>query len=415
MAKALNALLPVARWAVISLAVGTLLTSIIGLFLFPQYAGRHLDAFVPHAWWTGAEVQQALAELGWPAMAAAWFEGARDLVSVLLVYSITALILWKKSQDWFGLMLMVVFVIMGPIGGSLNLPIIEKLPGLSGFYDFTGAIGWQLFFLIFIFFPNGRPVPSWAAWFAAGYAAFMLVAVSNAQLNNSLVSTFLGTFMVMLAIGSQVYRYLRRSNAVQRQQTRWVVSVLGLFLVILPVGFLVGFQAPPADQLGPALIKDYALNIVFSMIFWLTPAAIAIAVLRYHLWDLDILIRRTLLYALLSGMLGLVYFGSVVLLQQFFRAISGQNSPVAVVISTLAIAALFTPLRRGLQTVIDRRFFRRKYDAQNAIERFSQSLRGHVNLQAVEDELVETVSATIQPTSVTIWLRQAEGRKDHAR
>jgi len=391
------------RWAVVSFAVAVLLISILGLFRYPDYAARHLEEFTPHYQWTGGQVQKALAELGWSPLTAAWFDLGRNLLGLLVVYSISAAILWKKSRDWFGLFLTAVFIIQGSISGNLFKPVIEILPGLTIVNEIFGAVGWQLFFLLFFFFPNGRPVPAWAGWFVAGYSVFMLAALKFEGLSSP-VGSIAGPSMVILAIGSQIYRYIRRADPVQRQQTKWVVIVLGFFLLLIPFGYLFGFQAPPPGSLGPALIKDYSFLTLLHLVFWLAPAAIAMAVLRYRLWDIDLIIRRTLLYALLSGLLGLVYFGSVLLLRQVLGGLTGESS-AALVISTLLMAALFSPLRRRLQAAIDRRFYRQKYDAARALEGFSVVVRNEVELQALSESLAAVVNAAIQPQNIGLWIK----------
>ena len=202
------------------------------------------------------------------------------------------------------------------------------------------------------------------------------------------------------AAASVVVRF-RRSLGVERQQMEWFLYAAALLLLV-PVAVL-------ASDFLPEIVSSVALGLPLVAL----PTAIGIAVLRYRLYEIDTLINRTLVYGSLTALLALVYFVGVALLQRIgslilqvpVRALTGQETQLATVAATLAIAALFSPLRRRIQGFIDKRFYRRKYDAAKTLEAFSAKLRDETDLDALSDDLVGVVRETMQPTHVSLWLR----------
>jgi hypothetical protein len=409
-----RAALRLARWLVVAFAVAQLALSVAGLALFPRYAETHLDsdALAPNSAWTGPQVQAALHELGWPATTVAWIGLSRGLVGVLVVYPILYVLLARKGNTWFGLFVALVFVLNASLGGTALLPLYDYWPGLKAVGDVLGAVGWQVFFILFYIFPDGRAVPRWTRWLVWGWGGFVVFqAVTYQQ-----IFRFVGAFtqatnwvlvaLVFIAIGSQVFRYFRRSDAVQRQQTKWVVYVLALTATIIAGLVPISFRPPDPARLGLDLIVASVLWYLFGLMFALVPTAIGLAILRYRLWDIDVVIRRTLVYAMLTALLALAYFGSVVVLQNIFSALTGQEqSTLVTVLSTLVIAALFVPLRRRVQAVIDRRLYRRKYDAAHTVTQFGAAVRDEVDLGQLTQHLVAVVQDTMQPAHVDLWLR----------
>jgi hypothetical protein len=215
---------------------------------------------------------------------------------------------------------------------------------------------------------------------------------------------FFGSITLVMVPVSLMLRY-RKGSLLERQQ----IKLLALFGAILAAGTILGFIIYPLITGGVMFNRE---NNLFSLLFFasmgLFPSlAIGVAVLRYRLWDIDIIIRRTLVYGVLTAFLALAYFSSVILLQEVFQLVTGQHqSPLATVLSTLLIAALFTPLRKRIQGDIDRRFYRRKYDAQKTLERFALSARDEVELDKLSNELLTVVSDTMQPQKVSLWLRE---------
>jgi hypothetical protein len=211
-------------------------------------------------------------------------------------------------------------------------------------------------------------------------------------------------------VWSQTYRYRRVSSEAQRRQTRWVVfgttlGVAGTFPFKLPVDLsLIGGDEP---------LTLLVLKTGFALSFLLVPLSIGVAVLRSRLFDVDVLINRTLVYGLLTAFLGLLYFGGVTATQATFQALTGQQQLplLTIVASTLVIAALFNPLRRRIQSFIDRRFYRSKYDARKTLETLSARLRDETDLEALSEDLVGLERDTMQPAYVSLWLRSTHHRR----
>jgi hypothetical protein len=197
---------------------------------------------------------------------------------------------------------------------------------------------------------------------------------------------------------ASLFGRMRRARGVQRQQLKWFAYAT----VVLVGGVVLGFTVSEAT--GVQWLGE--IGFVLRMV-GLTglPIAIGIAVLRYRLYNIDRIINRTLVYGSLTATLLALYFGGIVVLQRIFVLLTGEKSTVAVVASTLLIAALFTPLRRRIQSGIDRRFYRRKYDARKTLEAFSLTLRDETDLEALSGDLVGVVRETMQPAHVSLWLR----------
>lgn len=208
---------------------------------------------------------------------------------------------------------------------------------------------------------------------------------------------------------SLVLRY-RRSGGEERQQIKWMAFAASVVVVLYAIAMIVSFAFPGESWTTAGSV--WWLNLLTYVVlasFTLVPVAVGIAVLKYRLYEIDIIINRALVYGSLTAMLALVYVGGVVGLQAAFRALTGQGSTLAVVVSTLTIAALFGPLRRRLQALVDRRFYRRKYDAEKTIAAFNSRLRDETDLDALCGDLAGVASRTVQPAHVSLWLRPDAG------
>ena len=196
----------------------------------------------------------------------------------------------------------------------------------------------------------------------------------------------------LISLVSLVLRF-RRSRREERQQIKWVAYAAALIAAYLLVDSIFGEALDPISPI---------LSAIFFGSLWV---AIGVAILKYRLYNIDLLINRTLVYGSLTAILAAVYFGGIVVLQRLFVVLTGGKSTLAVVASTLVIAALFNPLRRRIQSFIDRRFYRRKYDVTKTLEAFSAKLREETDLDALSDDLVGVVRETMQPAHVSLWLR----------
>jgi hypothetical protein len=289
---------------------------------------------------------------------------------------------------------------------------------------------------VFLLFPDGRlPSRSWRplAWLSGTVIVLVsiLVGLTPGGLQNlggirnpfalegypwletvAYIVLPLLPLCMLASVISLVMRY-RRSRGEERQQIKWIAfaaSFVGLlYLMAMVCAFI--FPSGAWFQAGSPLWLDLLGYAALSS-FTLVPVAIGFAVLRYRLYDIDILINRTLVYGSITVLLALVYFGGVAGLQRLLAPVAGQDSQLAIVASTLAIAALFNPLRRRTQRFIDQRFYRRKYDAAKTLEQFSSKLRDETDLNALRGDILAVVRETMQPEHVSFWLAPARGKED---
>jgi hypothetical protein len=212
-------------------------------------------------------------------------------------------------------------------------------------------------------------------------------------------------YVLGILAAASLFARMRRARGVERQQLKWFAYAT----VVLVGGSVLTFTVSEAT--GIRWLGE--IGFVLTMVGLAgMPIAIGIAVLRYHLYNIDRIINRTLVYGALTATLAALYFGAVVALQRLFVGLTGEKSTLAVVASTLLIAALFTPLRRRIQSFIDRRFYRRRYDTRKTLEAFSVQLRNETDLEALSDDLVSMVRETMQPAHVSLWLRPDTTSKD---
>jgi hypothetical protein len=359
-------------------------------------------------------------------------------VLVLALSTVGALIAARQPDNRVGWILLTAGVAMATgfsTGEYVEFSIAEppgRLPGTEWMawvaqWILVLGLGQALAFLP-LMFPNGRFLSRrWrlVGWLAATTLALIGLTLAFApgkleeypEIDNPLgIGVFGGSFwdslngagwVLFLASGvlsaaSVVVRF-RQARGVERQQLKWFASAGALVAIgAIAVGAAYILSGDPSTD-APTSLEVARLLMLASLIG--LPIAVGVAILRYRLYDIDVIINRTLVYGALTAMLAVVYFGTVVVLQEVFRILAGQESSLVIVASTLLIAALFNPLRHRIQSFIDRGFYRRKYDAARTLEAFNARLRDKTDLDALNSELVGVVRETMQPAHVSLWLR----------
>jgi hypothetical protein len=355
----------------------------------------------------------ALSSWGMSSHTYAYFMAASTILITLIYWILGGLIVWRQGGTWVGLAVSLALIII-PIstyGGSTDW--VANYPNLVIPGIFLNIFGTVVELVFFYLIPNGRFSPRWA--YIPLTITLFLVTLLTLQINGIItlsgtIQSLLGTTtvgFVLLGGSFQIYRYRRESTPLERQQTKWILFgvityVLSIVLWVLVFGGGLSIPAGKA-RLMTVMLGWFFINNILGIGL---PVAITIAILRYRLWDIDLIIRKTLQYALLTGLLVLVYFGSVILLQSLTENLFGKQSPLVIVLSTLGIAALFNPLRTRIQDFIDRRFYRKKYDAEQALAQFATAARDEVDMDQLTDALLGVVEETMQPNYASLWLKR---------
>jgi len=332
---------------------------------------------------------------------------AVTLALFVLCLLVSALIIWRRPDDRMALLVAFMLVAVGP---NIEIDNLHTWPSLwQGPLEVLDFLEVALVVLVFSLFPSGRFVPRWTRWPLVVVLAtlvpysFFPMALPLPGLVWCLV---LGESAILVV--AQLYRYRRVSGPLERQQTKLVVfgaSVSAVFWIGAAVLLLLfPTLSDPTSPAGPPYFL--VLNSVGTSLVLLIPLTFGIAMLRYRLWEIDSIINKALVYGLLTGLLGSLYAGLILGLESLGGLVTGQaGQPVVLVVSTLVIAALFLPVRRRFQGLIDRRFFRKKYDAEQTLAAFSALLRNQVDLEQIREQLLAAVSETMQPAHVSLWLR----------
>ncbi len=279
---------------------------------------------------------------------------------------------------------------------------------LTGWYAVTGALGWAFFFVLFYLFPDGRFVPAWTRWLPFGWLIGYL---------SSLLAPTLTVYMLPLVVAlvisapvSQIYRYVRVSNALQRQQTKWIAFMGGvLILLFIPQALVFTVFAPKGANLAASFAAANVMRTLTSVWILCLPIVIGISILRYRLWDIDIIIRRTLVYLPLTAILAGVFAASIRLLQTLFSPLSGQQSGTATALTTLIVVAAFDPVKGWLQRLVDSRF-KEALNPEGRWKAYDEQVRAFVQINnpaASARRLLEEAVALFEAQDGAVYLQEA--------
>jgi hypothetical protein len=410
------------RWLLVARVVWLAVAAVsLGLFALSLAPGYRLLRTVCEQRPCGpeqlsAEGARTVEQLGLALGLYAAYNVALVLVFALVFCGLAVVIFLRRSDDFIALYTSLALVLIGIFlpewTAELVLPIFPALyPALA----LLSSLALCSLFVLFYIFPDGRFVPRWTRWAAVAWVGqqvsiYLLPASPVAPSNwPPLFNGLLLVGLVSTCVLAQVYRYLRVSGPTARQQTKWVVFGLTATLVVLLLTSVPPLFETSLDR--PGTPYDLIVDLISFFATLLVPLTLGVAILRRRLFDVDLLINRALVYGLLTTTLIALYAVVVVALQALINALSGQESQLAVVVSTLVIAALFNPIRRRIQTFIDRRFYRRKYDAAKTLEAYARGLREETDLEQVGGTLISVVEMTVQPEHVSLWLRE----RDHGR
>ncbi|MCA9945847.1 MAG: hypothetical protein KC449_20330 [Anaerolineales bacterium] len=408
-----------ARWLtplrIVWVAIAILLFGIYFFGLVPHYNELHQICHTEECpvLTINPEELQTIEQFGLSMDAYALGQILLEAYLVAIFSGLAFLVFRLRSDTWVGYIISLAFLFLGLIFFAEEPRTLVRLyPNFMLYSDFLTSLSVGLLIMLLYLFPDGQFAPRGLRWAAA---AMVIVLILDPFVNQSGQRATSGTMVIiiifligaLLGLYSQIFRYRKVSTPTQRQQTKWIVLGFLSMFVGMMTWAIFGEIAPLPPGVSRlifylSLVPQYVLIGIF-------PIALVISILRYRLWDIDLVIRRTLQYTILTGLLALVYFGSVVVLQGLFVGITGQSSQGIIILSTLVIAALFNPLRGRIQTFIDRRLYRQKYDAQQVLAQFARRLqnttaRDDVEIDQLTAELHRVVQETMQPETLILWL-----------
>lgn len=395
----------VGRWLAL-VRIGWVAITVLGVLLFMMAVPLRYTELTHPSPAVRIGLWQAGLTLGFYAA----YHSVLSVVFMLGFVLVGLIIFLRRSDNWMAVCVSLMLVALGTT--DILDALVRAWPQWTFLVNAISAMAWVLFLGFFYIFPDGRFVPHWTAALVAGFALF---AVTTQPFNPELWSPVPWTISMLawttMGVAAQVYRYRRVSNPVQRQQTKWIVfgvcaAFAGFFIITLP-----GAVYNLRDQAGQvALYYDLGWRLAFIPIVLLLPLTIAFSVLRYRLWDINLIINRTLVYVPLTAILAGLYSASITLLQRFFIVVTGDTSDAAIVLTTLMLVTLATPLKDGLQKAVDRRF-KEVADPVRKLWALIEQVRMRIFLldaRQVMRQLLEQSVAAFDATGGAIYLGSSE-------
>jgi hypothetical protein len=345
---------------------------------------------------------QALQKLGLSISAYATFTLVLTLASAFLCFVVGAVIFWRRSDDWMALLVALGVVALGTV--YVTNVLQASYSPWQVLAIILNVFGEGIFFLVCSLFPDGRFLPGWTRWLLLCWVVSGMVYLFFRDASFAyLVQNLVWLTVVILLVIALLYRYHFAASPLQRQQTKWVI-----FGICVAGSIGVGLKMP--TLLFPSLWQAGSFYRLISgpayiVVVLIIPICLGLAILRYRLYDIDIIIHRTLLYSTLTAMLAVIYEVSVFTLQSLTSGLAFiRGNQLAIVASTFLIGGLFKPLNDRTRALIDRRFYRRKYDAARTVAAFSETIRDEVDLNQLCTKLVAVVEETMQPAHVSLWV-----------
>ena len=337
------------------------------------------------------------------------FSVALAFILLVVCLAVSMVIVWRRPDDRMAFIVALFLVTLSPFNVMFNVsasPSPLQVPNECLNFLFATLLP-----LILALFPGGRFVPRWMRWpviaFLVVQAPFTFYpALASLYISAVSIGFLVSIGMCAILVVVQWYRYRRVSSPLERQQTKWVLFGFAAFITWDVIGIVPYLLFPGIASPDSLYLPLYTA--VQGIVILLIPLSFGFAILRSRLWEIDTIINRALVYGILTVILTAVYVGLILGLQALLRDIISQDNSVAIILSTLAIYVLIQPLRRRIQRVIDRRFYRRKYDAAKILAAFSATLRNEVDLDQLREQLLGVVEETMQPMHVSLWLRHPE-------